>query len=74
MAAVVNQSIRDFTLSQPDLTPEACDRIIGILAEHERLALDCFAEGARIDYILGRNTFARLQQGRITVRLRLNVQ
>jgi predicted Zn finger-like uncharacterized protein len=68
MAAVVNQAILDFTLLQPDLTPEACDRIIGILVEHERSSLDWFAEGVRINYIIGRNTFVRLQQGRITVR------
>ncbi|MCX7410702.1 MAG: hypothetical protein NTZ32_21720 [Planctomycetales bacterium] len=49
------------TLSQPGLTVENCDQLIGLLVTHEQTGLDQLQEGLRIEYIVARNTFQKIR-------------
>jgi hypothetical protein len=64
MEGVVFSAVRDFTLGQSGMDPKRCDRLLAILAEHQRDPVSPSEEGLRIDYIFGRNTFDDLQHGR----------
>lgn len=54
-------------LSDPRLRSEQCDRLLTLLAEHERESLDRFDEGLKCEYILARNTIQDLQTGRLSL-------
>jgi hypothetical protein len=54
----------DFTLSQPGMDPKRCDRLLAILAEHQRDPVSPIEEGIRMEYLDQRNTLDDLQQGR----------
>ena len=65
--AVVLSSIQNFTLRQPGLKPQQCDRLLALLAEHEKAAIDPNSEGLRMEYVMQRNTLDDLQTGRVSL-------
>ncbi len=56
-------SIRDVTLSCPDLTVEQCDRLLNLIAEHQRSEIGVIGEAIRMEYISFRMAVDLLQQG-----------
>lgn len=66
MDGLVLNSINELYLGQPGLKPEHCDKLIGILSEHGRLAIDPRGEAVRVEYIILRNSLDDLQSGRMT--------
>ena len=48
---MVLTGIADFTLGQQGLTAKDCDRLLALLAEHEREAVSLADEGLRMEYI-----------------------
>jgi hypothetical protein len=61
---MVLTSITDFTLGQQGLTAKDCERLLALLAEHERDVISSADEGLRMEYIVTRNTLDRLQRQR----------
>jgi hypothetical protein len=66
MDGVVLNSLNDLYLGQPSLTPAQCDRLLALLSEHERLAIDLREEALRTEYICMRNNIEDLRTGRLT--------
>ncbi len=56
-------SITEFTLRGSGLDVEQCDRLLALLAEHQRDALEPVEEGLRMDYIMLRQTLCETQEG-----------
>lgn len=65
VAYIALSAINDFTLSQPGLTTERCDRLLALLAEHRGDPISPLQEGMRVDYIAVRNTLDAEEHGRI---------
>jgi hypothetical protein len=66
MDAMVLHAILDSILPRDDLTPEQCDRILGLIQVHDQQGLDSFQEAARTDYLCLRNAVEDLSAGRVT--------
>ena len=64
MDGLVLYAMKDFTLSQPGMDPKRCDRLLAILAEHQRASVSPIEEGIRMEYVFQRSTLDDLQQGR----------
>lgn len=62
---IVYQDIADFTLTQPNLTAQDCDRLLALLTEHQRDGVSQIDEGLRVEYLILRNTLDDLQHGRL---------
>ncbi len=56
-------SIRGITLSCPDLTIEQCDRLLKLIAEHQRGDTGVVGEAVRMEYIAFRIAVDFLQRG-----------
>jgi hypothetical protein len=62
---MVLSGVLDFTLSQPGLDPKGCDKLLAIVLEHEKQAVNPWDESLRIEYILDRNCLDSLEKGQV---------
>jgi hypothetical protein len=61
---IVLAAVRDFTLSQPGMDAQRCDRLLAVLSEHRAVLASLSGEAFRMEYIFLRNTIHDLEQGR----------
>ncbi|HEX5104467.1 MAG TPA: hypothetical protein VFV87_11680 [Pirellulaceae bacterium] len=67
MDGMTFSAIERLVLTNPQLTAEQCDRLIALLAQHQRGLLNRTDEGLKLEYIMSRNAIEDLQSGRLTL-------